>query len=177
MAYSVPTTRATGYVVTAANWNSDVVDNATWLGRDAPHARVYNSANLSITTATLTALTFNSERYDTGACHSTVSNTGRLTVPAGGGGVYDIKANIRFAANATGTRKALLRLNGATYIAGNEGPGNASIDNDVTVATDYLLAAADYVEVIVWQNSGGALNVLATGNLSPEFMWEWRKVS
>lgn len=35
--------------------------------------------------------------------------------------------------------------------------------------TDYRLTAGDYVEVIVFQSSGGALNVEAATNYSPEF--------
>jgi hypothetical protein len=38
------------------------------------------------------------------------------------------------------------------------------------VATRYPLVVNDYVEAVVRQTSGGALNVLALGNQSPEFM-------
>jgi hypothetical protein len=38
-----------------------------------------------------------------------------------------------------------------------------------SVATQYYLNANQYVELVALQTSGGALNVLATGNRSPEF--------
>ena len=36
--------------------------------------------------------------------------------------------------------------------------------------TLYELAVNDYVELVVYQSSGGALNVVSSGNHSPEFM-------
>lgn len=178
MAYSVPSTRATGYVVTAANWNADLVDNVTWLGRDAPHARVYNSANISHTTSgSFQALTFNSERYDTGACHSTVSNTGRLTVPTGGDGIYRIAGIVSFASNATGYRALKVRVNNTTDIIYAQCPAVSGSGTVLNISGDYLLAAADYIELLGFQNSGGALNMEVVANWSPEFMFEWVKLS
>ena len=43
----------------------------------------------------------------------------------------------------------------------------------LNVATIQAMAAAGYVTLQVWQTSGGALNVLSTGNYSPEFMAHW----
>lgn len=133
-----------------------------------PQARVFNSANIAITTGTVTALTFDSERYDNGSLHSTSANTSRLTAPITG--LYMIGGHVRFAANATGTRQVLIRLNGATFLEpdskANLGAGAAV---DFTVTTAYQLVAGDYVELIVFQDSGGNLNVTAAGNLSPEF--------
>jgi hypothetical protein len=173
VAYTAPSTRASGYVVTATNWNSDVVDNALWLGRDMPHARVYNSANISVANSTNTALTFNSERYDTGATHSTSSNTSRLTVPSGGGGVYHIGGCAVFASNATGVRALWIQVNGATRIAQVAVPASSATDQGMHVSCDYLLAAGDYVELACIQTSGGALNVTASANYSPEFWFRW----
>lgn len=133
-----------------------------------PQARVFNSANISITTATVTALTFNSERYDNGGLHDTGSNTSRLTAPITG--LYSIGASVRYAANVTGIRNTLIRLNGATFIATDTrtatAGGNAT---DVTLGAQYQMVAGDYVELVVFQDSGGALNVTSAGNLSPEF--------
>jgi hypothetical protein len=134
-------------------------------------ARVYNSAVESIPTATLTALTFNSERYDNGGLHSTTTNTSRLTAQKAG--KYLITGHLYWAYNATGLRRAYIRLNGATFIAAVELTPGAAGENDMSVVTVYHLAAADYVELVVVQNSGGNLNVAATGNYSPEFAMQW----
>lgn len=133
------------------------------------NCRVYNSGNISVVTGgSGTALTFDSERWDTDGMHSTSSNTGRITATRAG--QYIITAHVRFAANGTGARSLLIRLNGTTFIANAFYPAVAGGDNtDVSVATLYQLAASDYVEVVAYQSSGGALNALASGNFSPEF--------
>ena len=159
-----------------ASWGDMLRDDIVWLAGDSasgnpkPMCRVYNSAAISTATATFTALTFDSERYDVGGCHSTSSNTGRLTVPTGGGGVYSIFGNIKFASNATGLRVARIRLNGTTYIAADE---NAPDATTLCVKTEYKLAAADYVELVAYQASGGLLNVSLDANFSPEFGMSW----
>lgn len=130
-------------------------------------ARVYNNANISIADSTFTVLTFNSERYDTNSYHSTSSNTGRLTVPAAG--KYLIIGQIAFAGGA-GVRGVQIRLNGTTTLASNFVNPVTGASTDLIVVTEYELAASDYVELVVYQNSGGAINVLLGANYSPEFM-------
>lgn len=133
-------------------------------------SRVYNSANISIVTSgTPQALTFNSERFDSDAFHDTGSNTGRLTVPTGKAGKYEIGGHIEFAGNATGYRMALIRLNGSTYIAREHTRPASTETVGLSVVTLYDLAEADYVELVALQSSGGALNVNVAGNYSPEF--------
>jgi hypothetical protein len=134
-----------------------------------PAARVYNSANISINASTFTALTFNSERYDNGSLHSTSANTGRLTAPITG--LYLIGASVEWAGNTTGDRFASIQLNGATTIARVAQRANAGAGNTVTQepGCPYQLTAGDYVEVVVIHDAGVALNVLASGNYSPEF--------
>jgi hypothetical protein len=131
-------------------------------------ARVYNNANISINNATATALTFNSERFDNDSIHDT-TNTGRLTCRTPG--IYLITACVRFAANTTGDRIAYLRLNGSTQLASVSARAAASSSRplDLVVTAIYSLVANDYVEVVVYQDSGAALNVLYAAAVSPEF--------
>lgn len=134
-------------------------------------ARVYNTSNITIASATDVALTFNTERYDTDSYHSTVTNTGRLTVPVTD--YYTIGASIRINMASTGTvARAWLRLNGSTSIV-TQGLGvtGASQDNNwINLKTDYLLTAGDYVEVVCRISSGGSgLAVAGLGSESPEF--------
>lgn len=135
-----------------------------------PMARAYNSAVQAIANNSVTTITFDSERWDTDAIHSTSVNTSRLTCKTAG--VYTIGAHIGFAANSTGIRNVYIYLNGTTYIAINIAPavnGDASI---YSVTTDYELAVNDYVEAQVLQTSGGSLNTVAAVAYSPEF---WMK--
>lgn len=132
-------------------------------------ARVYHNASQSITTATTTALAFNSERADTNTIHDTVTNNSRLTCQTAG--VYYITASVQFAANATGFRQVGIRLNGTTALAFQRTPSPGGSDAALlTISTAYALSAADYVEATVYQNSGGSLNVDTSANFTPEFM-------
>jgi hypothetical protein len=131
-------------------------------------ARIYNSGNISINNNAETALTFDSERYDPSGMHSTASNTSRLTCTHAG--KHLITTHVRFAANATGIRYIFIRLNGTTTLATDLTAPISGVVTVLSVATIYDLAATDYVEVVAYQNSGGNLNVVASGNDSPEFV-------
>lgn len=138
-----------------------------------PSCRVYNDAALSINDSTATALTFNSERYDNGTSteqHSTSSDTGRLTcrVP----GLYSIGAAVNFASNSTGQRYVALRANGTTTIALDQRPASTTVAA-CTPFAQWRLAVGDYVDVVVFQSSGGALNVESNSGYSPELFWHW----
>lgn len=148
-----------------------VIENGIYEISLAPAARVFHNANQSINDTTATALAFNSERFDTAAGasntqHDTVTNNSRLTCRYAG--KYMVSAAVRWGNNSTGTRRIFLRLNGATLIASDICPASNEIDQ--TITTLYDLAVNDYVEVVVFQNSGGALNVEVQSNFSPEFM-------
>lgn len=136
--------------------------------------RVHNSATQAISTGAYASLTFDTERFDTHAFHSTVSNTSRLTVPSNLGGYYVIGGCAGFATNATGLRLARILLNGATRIAESSSvDGNSGADVRVEITTLYALSATDYVEFQLFQNSGGNLNSQVLANSTPEF-WMYK---
>jgi hypothetical protein len=137
----------------------------------APAVHCYNSSDTSIANNTMTALTFNTNRYDQGTSspqHSTASNTSRLTCQQSG--VYDITANIDWTVNATGYRQLAIKLNGTTFIADTLYSVVGTVDTRQNVSMQYYLNVGDYVECFVAQTSGGALIVQALANFSPEFM-------
>lgn len=137
-------------------------------------ARVRNSANISVPNNTWTALTFDSERFDSyddaaATFHSTSSNTGRLVIPVGLDGYYFVGGHVEFAADTTNRRGIrIVHSVGATEYGGEDGEATA-VAMSLSTATYLYLAAGEYVTLEVFQNSGGALNVLASGNYSPEF--------
>jgi hypothetical protein len=177
VSWTAPFTYTTGQVLTAANLNTYLRDNTDFLGGAArPHARVFNSANQSLTTAvTLAPVLYDSERVDVGAIHSTVTNTGRLTVPTGAGGWWMVGLNAAIATNTTGSRQCAIRVNGTTTIAIASAPG-ANVDNVFAMVTAYQVAAGDYFDSTAFQNSGGALNLQVNGNYSCEFWCQWECV-
>lgn len=133
-------------------------------------ARVFNSADQTFTTGVGAAITFDSERWDTDAFHSTSVNTSRLTIPFEG--YYRITGNVRWATNNAGARLLQLVVNGATVIGRIVTPPCAATVTDMQVTADYFFVASDYVELSAQQTSGGNLNVTTAGNASPEFWIE-----
>lgn len=120
----------------------------------------YNSAGQSIATATWTSANLNSEDYDVGTMHDTVTNNSRITVPTNGGGLYYVCGILSFDSNATGVRAGRLRKNGATVLMQCNQPNAGATDAvSIPLNTVISLSAADYIEMQGYQNSGGNLNI------------------
>ncbi len=149
-------------------------DDITFLA-NPPKVRVYNSAAIShATNAAFQAVTFNSERFDTDTMHSTSVNTDRLTFTTAG--TYLVGGCVQFANNGTGVRALRLRLGGATDIALVEQPVGGTDTHALEVSTLYAFTAGQYVTLDAFQSSGGALNMLAQPNSSPEFWAIWQSL-
>ena len=170
--FTAVSTVVAGTAGTAAWANAQVRDNMDFLATSKPNCRAFNSAAISITTSgTPQALTLDSERFDKGAgSHSTVTNTGRLTVPSSCAGVYLTGAYTSWASNTSGVRVCAIRLNGATTIGADSKNTRSDGFCDHSPATLYALSVGDYLEIVMTQSSGGALNVAAT----PELWWTWQ---
>lgn len=170
MAYSTPPNFATGAILTEAQL--DILSNDIAFLANPPKCRVYNSAAISVTNNVETALTFNSERFDTDTMHSTAVNTGRITFTTAG--TYLVGGSIRWADTAsTAAQRLAIRVGGATKIAETLNNHANNGGSPITVTTLYAFSAGDYVELVAYQNTAGALNVTATGNQSPEFWAVW----
>jgi hypothetical protein len=135
-----------------------------------PQARVEKTAAQSIPSniAVFNTLTFESEVYDTAGLFDPATPD-RLTAPIAG--VYAIDAAVRWSANALGTRFAGICINAVgacgvnsnvavSQYATNDDPGIGTLRlTQQSVSTQVKLAAGGVVQLIVTQNSGGALNV------------------
>ena len=146
-----------------------------------PTARVYNNADQATTQNNWRTLTFNSERWDGNSMHSTSSNTSRLTVPASGGGVYLIGANVTLKttdlAGSDYYHGLRLLVNGASIVA-QTGPTQTVADSyDLALQVQALnaLSATDYVEVQVFTDAPDLL-VMVAASYSPEFWAIWQRV-
>ncbi len=126
-------------------------------GTSVDAVRVIRTTNQSISNNAVTAISFDTETYDLGRGLWVVGSPTRITAVVAG--VYTFTGCIRYDANATGLRSALLRANGATLF-GAQSESNPSGTNDtaVIVSADFLLAAGEYVELCAFQNSGISLN-------------------
>lgn len=174
----MPTTSAFGWTYPAS---TDLVkDGATAMGTLATgidtslkrHGCVItNTANLSITQNTSTAITMNTEVLDTDAYHSTVTNTSRITIPAGLAGVYSVFAYCRWDGVNTVTNPiAIITLNGVA-VTRSQVLGTNTFTPTSTAWTGYC-AVTDYLEMRVYHSSVAARNVeyvsaAAANNLDP----------
>lgn len=127
--------------------------------------KVTKATTQSLTTGTVTAITFgasDTEDFDTHSFHSTSTNTSRITIPSGfpTNGKWLVNAGAGFATNATGYRYVAIYRNGAQDV-NNRAPANGvSLSQTLlTTSTILLLSATDYVEMHCFQDSGGSLNV------------------
>lgn len=120
---------------------------------------ISNSVSQSIDNSSTTTLTFNTEDYDTDGFHSTSTNTGRITIPAGKAGKYFVSTTVNYAGNATGFRQIRILKNGSTNVAATVTTPGDSGDLGLTCSVMLTLAEADYLTVVTFQNSGNNLNV------------------
>lgn len=164
MAYTAPTERAAGFLVTASVYNVDIIRNIvdlrTGVVRDACWA--YHSAIQAVTADA--ALNLNSEDADVGGMHSTVSNTSRLTVPTGEGGLYFLLGRIRCTGAATGTANAYIRKNNTTNLRNGENVSGTNVTVNVWALEP--LAAGDYVELYIDKSDGSSWDFGGTDQLS-----------
>lgn len=173
MPYVTPGDVTTGTTITST-WGN-LVGNATDFLANPPSCRVYNNAVQSIPHTTVTALTFNSERYDTDTMHSTSSNTSRITFNTAG--LYLVSFSLTMTTNTDWTLIATqIRINGGVAVGKNQ-IGTLTVNDDAsqTLTAVYKFAAADYVEACVYQRNGASAsrNTLVQGNSSPEFAATW----
>jgi len=133
-------------------------------------ARAYHNVNQSIANGVPTMLALNAERYDTDVIHDLAVSNSRLTCRTEG--KYLICGLVAWATNGVGLRIVTLLLNGATIIAGSGTPPTATDLTMHSVAVVQAMVVTDYVELRVYQTSGGALNVLALAEYSPELMMQ-----
>lgn len=134
---------------------------------NASGARAYNSASVTgIVTSTWTSVPWDTERYDTDAYHSTVSNTSRMTVPTSG--IYLFTGSVQWDTNSSGARGLRLLVNGTTQLGAmffNVGTGNPAMN----ISEAMQLAASDYVELQVYQTSGSNRSLINSADNSLGF--------
>ena len=138
----------------------------------AAGVRVYPSANVSIPNATYTALAFNTETFDTDNYHSTSTNTSRLTIPTGKGGMYRVSWGITLDSSALGSlRIVAIRKNGSTTISPNQYAFPSASQPAIFYGSDlFQLVATDYIDLLVYQDTGSAKNVYTDSFLTMNFL-------
>ncbi|MBA7538208.1 hypothetical protein ES705_30482 [subsurface metagenome] len=129
-------------------------------------ARVYHDVIQLIPTGTTTYVAFNSEQYDTDAIHDPVVSNSRLTCKTAG--KYVISTSVGWETNAKEQRRLDIRLNRTSNIAYVRQQACLQGTTNQSVTTIYDLAVGDYIEVSVYQNSGGNLDLNVVYDQSPK---------
>lgn len=165
-----------GELVTAAFMNTNIRDAGNFL-LARPMAILRQTAAQSIANGSYTAVLFDTEDLDRDAGHSTVTNTSRYVPQTPG---YQLAAyTLPWAVNATGARSARLRMNGtdtAATSAGRTTVGNGGGAADTACSGTgflYFNGTTDYVEVVGYQNCGGALTTEIDTSVSPRLQTLW----
>jgi hypothetical protein len=118
---------------------------------------VYDSgAGQSIPNATYTIRNFNTELYDTDGFHDNSTNNSRITIPTGKSGYYLVKWNQPLLTSAVGDRIFYIKKNG--NLAGQHGGTPSAVYPVLEGGRVMYLVAGDYLQLDVYQSSGGALN-------------------
>lgn len=163
-------------------WRTDrldmeVYDGSTWRqsGLNPPYAILRRSSNVAIATATTTALGFDLETADSHGGHDNVTNNTRYTIPQSG--VWEASGVVPWANSiADGKYEMGFRVNGGTtWAAGSTYKGTDNVTPILHGSAKLLLNQGDYVEMMIWQGTGGSQTVDAAFNQGPRFEIEWRR--
>lgn len=150
----------------SSEMNTYVRDPLNFLMRP-PIAELRQIVAQSLANATFVALTFTAFDFDTDVDgiggHDTGVNPSRFT--ARYAGIYQGSGVATYVANATGRRAQQWFVNG-TALAASQTAYQSTAANDGEFAArtkQFYLNAGDYVELMGYQESGGALATFSTG--------------
>jgi hypothetical protein len=126
----------------------------------------------TLSTATFTAITWDTEEFDTDGFHSTSSNTSRITIPSGKAGKYLFTSHINLDSNSgTGRRINRFYKNGVSVdISFVEIPPASGAYVGALNSIILNLAVADYVEIYYYQTTGANQVVDRAGS---SFQAQW----
>jgi len=109
-------------------------------------ASLYKSGFQNLSNGVWTAITWNSEFFDTDAYHDTSTNTSRMTIPAGKAGKYLIAGMLDWS-SGTSSREIALYKNGETHRFLSKVILSTSSTWQQNFVTVINLAVSDYVEI------------------------------
>lgn len=134
-----------------------------------PICKVLRDTDQVVTTATVTAMSFDTDVYGGANGFWTIGDPTKLYAPVSG--IYLVVGTGGFEAHSTGGRQFWLRKNGA-------GDYPCEVSNKTrddggqwhtTISATVDLQAGDYMEIYVYQNTGGNLNLEGTAPNNPSF--------
>lgn len=128
-------------------------------------AKVRATAAQSINNSALQVLYFDDELWDTDGIHDNVTNSDRLTCMTAG--IYIVTASVGFDTDGTGRRMIEIYHQGRPgYLATQHTPAIAGVYTHLNASMICEMAVGDWVRVMVYQDSGGLLDVRSAPNCS-----------
>lgn len=185
--YVVATAYSTDTTITITGGSDYTLASATISGQaysyaDSPQnypfgtvaIRVERSSNQSIPNNTWTTLSFNTIVTEEKPATTSQWSSGDPTklicrLP----GYYLINAHVRIAQNATGARGINLMKNGGSPLTAIIIAAFSGQDPVIQCSTIVKLGTGDYIEAMAFQNSGAALDAVATSN---NLYLEWIRI-
>lgn len=163
-------------VATTSEMNTYVRDPIRF-ALNPPLAELRQTVVQSIPNGTGTPITWDVEDWDKNPAgtpqHDNVTNNSRFTAVFAG--IYELGGAGGFAANVTGQRVTAWIINGST-VNGSQVSDQAlgALGNKVAARSKLVfLNVGDYVELTLFQNSGGPLNTNVTSNEQSSAMIRW----
>ena len=146
-----------------ASWATVGLDNT-------PSFMAYYSSNVSISNATTTAAVLDTEYWDTNSAYAVAD--GKFTIPSGESGKYMFTGAVEYSGLTIHDSIAILLLKNGSSVGGSWQQYGASRGGGNTLQVTYALdlAVADYVQLGLYQNSGGAKN--ASANTTYLIAWK-----
>lgn len=135
-----------------------------------PSCQLTHTANQSVNSGSFTIMTFDTETWDNGNFHAAGAPT-KLVAPFAG--KYRVRSQIHIASNATNDRTlSIIRSTGSVAIGQvSDGGTPNGQPTRMEASCTVILAALEEIEMGLYQQSGGALNVVAQAG-SPIFTIE-----
>jgi len=130
--------------------------------KDTPLYNIICKCNNSITishttTATWQAVALNTDIYDPLDMHNVSTNNTRVYLPYNG--FYLISGGIAFAANTTGIRAIGIRIDGSEFTLVQAMETSSYGASSMNISGVAKVSANSYIELMGYQNSGGALDM------------------
>jgi hypothetical protein len=146
---------------TGLKWAAPAASTPTFVGWS-----LTKSSGQSISNTTSTAITFDTETFDTDGFHT--SSDAKITIPSGKSGKYLIVVQITISENATGLRSYALKKNGTTLkdMTQVSAGGFSGSYPEMAASTIVDVVATDYLEIFFYQNSGSTLTIVQTPELT-----------
>jgi len=118
----------------------------------------------TISNTVQTKIQWGVEDFDTDGFHDNSVNNSRITIPAGKGGYYFIYGSSRWTNDTAGRRIVYITKNNVNSLSSEGFSVATNTQYPSNIISKVLnLSAGDYIELEVFQSSGGNLNLDANG--------------